>query len=308
MFYFETILDCIGNTPLVKLNKITENLKPKIFAKLELLNPGGSSKDRIATSMIEHAEKRGLLSPGGTIIEPTSGNTGIGIAMAANVKGYKAIIVMSSKQSREKVDLLKSYGAEVVITPAGLPREHPESIYNVAKKLAGEIPNSYMPDQYSNPSNPNAHYLTTGPEIWRQTEGKIDYLLAGVGTGGTITGAAKFLKEKNPGIKIVGVDPEGSLFTQKEIKPYEIEGIGTEFIPDVVDLNLIDEFITVSDNDAFTTAKKLARTEGILAGGSSGAVVFASIKIAKRLNEEKIIVAILPDTGRNYLSKFFSEK
>lgn len=308
MKYYNNILELVGHTPLVKLNKITQGLNSLVLAKLEFLNPGGSIKDRIGISMVEDAEHQGSLKPGGVLIEPTSGNTGIGVAMTAAVKGYKCKIVLSEKISQEKVNLLKAFGAEVIITPKGVPKESPDSIYNVAKKLTETIPGAYQPNQYSNPVNPETHYKTTGPEIWEQTEGKIDILVAGVGTGGTITGTAKFLKEKNHKIKIIGVDPEGSLFTSKVFSPYETEGIGADYIPEVVDVNLIDEFITVNDKDSFLTARRLAEEEGILVGGSGGSAVWATLKVAKKYPEKKIIVVILPDTGRNYLSKFYSDE
>lgn len=308
MKYYNNILELIGHTPLVKLNKLTKGLNPLILAKLEFLNPAGSIKDRIGISMIEDAEKNRKLSPGGILIEPTSGNTGIGLVMAAAVKGYKCKIVLTEKISKEKVNLLKAFGAEVVITPKGVAKESPDSIYNVAEKLTNETPKAYHPNQYSNPVNPQTHYKTTGPEIWEQTDGKIDILVSGVGTGGTITGIAKFLKEKNPKIKIIGVDVCGSLYTSKTISPYETEGIGADYIPEVIDLNLIDELIAVKDKDAFLTARRLAKEEGILAGGSSGSAVWAALETAKKYKDKKIIVVILPDTGRNYLSKFYSDE
>jgi len=305
--YYDNILQLIGNTPLVKLNKLTRGIKPVILAKLEMLNPGGSVKDRIGIRMIEEAERRGLLKKGGTIIEPTSGNTGVGLAIAAAIKGYKTIFIMPDKMSQEKISLLKAYGAEVVITPTAVARESPESYYSVADRLAHEIPGGFQPNQYFNPENPKTHYETTGPEIWRQTGGKIDYFVAGVGTGGTISGVAKYLKEQNPKIRIIGADPEGSLYTSDTIRPYKIEGIGEDFIPGTVDLSLIDDWVTVSDRDAFLMTRRAVREEGLLVGGSCGAALVGAIEYAKKLDESKLMVVLLPDSGRNYLSKIYND-
>jgi cystathionine beta-synthase len=307
MEVYDSLLQLIGNTPLVRMSRFARGVRPQFLAKLEMLNPGGSVKDRIGIRMVEEAERRGLLRKGGTIVEPTSGNTGVGLAIAAALKGYKAIFVMPDKMSQEKISLLKAYGAEVVITPTAVPRESAESYYSVADRLAREIPGGFQPNQYFNPENPRTHYETTGPEIWRQTAGKIDYFVAGVGTGGTISGVAKFLKERNPKIRIVGVDPEGSLYTQDTVRPYKIEGIGEDFIPGTVDLTLIDEWVTVSDRDAFLTARRAVREEGILIGGSCGAALYGALEVAKKLDESKVLVVLLPDSGRSYLSKIYND-
>lgn len=308
MRYYENVLELIGNTPLVKLNRIAAGVKPLVLAKMEMLNPGGSVKDRIGIHMLEAAEREGKLKKGGTIVEPTSGNTGVGLAQAAALRGYKCVFVMPDKMSQEKIRLLKAYGAEVVITPTAVPKESPESYYSVADRLSRELPNAFQPNQYANPRNPEAHYLTTGPEIWDQTGGRIDVFVAGMGTGGTISGVAKYLKERNPKIKIVGVDPEGSLYTTKDMRPYKIEGIGEDFIPATIDLSLIDEMVVVSDRDAFITARHLARQEGILCGGSCGAAIFGALKYAQRMEAGQTMVVLLPDTGRNYLSRYFSDE
>jgi len=308
-----TILDAIGNTPLVRLNKVSKGLKPTILAKLENLNPGGSVKDRIGIAMVEQAEQKGLLKPGGTIIEPTSGNTGVGLAMVAAVKGYKMIFVMPDKMSEEKRSILRAYGAKVVITPTNVPPESAEHYTKVAERLARETPHSYMPNQYENRANPDAHYQTTGPEIWRQTEGKVDVFVCGMGTGGTITGTGQFLKEKKKGLKVVGADPEGSIFYQRfhgrdeQPHQYKVEGIGEDFMPGTLDMSIIDDVISVSDTDAFQMARRLAQEEGILVGGSGGTAVQAALRVAQQLDEHKMIVTLLPDTGRNYLSKLFSD-
>lgn len=313
MKYHNNILETIGNTPLVKLNYVTKELKPTILAKVEYFNPGGSVKDRIGIRMIEDAEKKGLLKKGGTIIEPTSGNTGVGLALVAATRGYKTIFVMPDKMSKEKIDLLEAYGAEVVITPTKVAPDSPESNISVAKRLAKEIPGAFMPMQYFNEINPLAHYETTGPEIWRDTDGKIDFFVAGMGTGGTITGVARYLKEKNPKIKIIGVDAEGSMYhhafykTEGQVHSYKVEGIGEDFMPSTIDLKLVDDIITVDDKHAFLMARRLARKEGLLVGGSSGAAVAASLEIAKKLEKDKILVVLLPDTGRNYISKIYSD-
>lgn len=304
---YNNVLELIGNTPLVRMPRLTRGIKATVLAKLEMLNPGGSVKDRIGIRMIEEAERRGLLKKGGTIVEPTSGNTGVGLAIAAAIKGYKVIFVMPDKMSQEKISLLKAYGAEVVITPTSVPRESPESYYSVSERLAKEIPGGFQPNQYFNQANPRTHYETTGPEIWRQTAGKIDYFVAGVGTGGTISGTAKYLKEQNPDVRIVGVDPEGSLYTGDKVRPYKIEGIGEDFIPGTVDLSLIDEWVTVSDRDAFLTARRTVREEGILVGGSCGAALWGALEVAKRLDEDKLVVVLLPDSGRSYLSKIYND-
>lgn len=309
-----SILNLIGNTPILKLTKLTTGLQCTVFAKLEFLNPGGSIKDRIGISMIEAAEAQGLIKPGYTIVEPTSGNTGLGLAMAAIAKGYKMVFTLPDKMSKEKIDLLKAFGAKVIITPTNVPADHPANYIKVAERIVKETPNSFMPNQYFNKSNPETHYRTTGPEIWEQTGGKIDVLVATMGTGGTISGIARYLKEKNPHIRIVGVDPEGSLYhhefygTKGDIHSYTVEGIGEDFLPSTLNLKLVDEIITVNDKDAFLTARELAQKEGVFAGGSSGAAVFAALQVAKKLEKGKTVVVILPDTGRNYLNKIYSDE
>ena len=307
MEYVESILDLVGNTPLVRLSKVTEGLRPLILAKLEQLNPGGSVKDRIGLSMLEDAERRGLLRPGGTVVEPTSGNTGHGLAMAAAIKGYKMIFVMPDKMSAEKISLLRAYGAEVVICPTNVERESPHSYYSVADRLTREVPGAFQPNQYFNPRNPEAHYNTTGPEIWRQTDGRITTFVAGVGTGGTITGVGKYLKEQNPAVRVIGADPEGSIYSG-EIAPYKVEGVGEDFWPGTFDREVVDEFIQVTDRESFVAARKLARQEGILVGGSAGLALHAAIQVAVDSKPDDVIVVLLPDTGRNYLSKFFSDE
>jgi len=304
---FDSFLDAVGDTPLVRLTKVTRGVRPTILAKLEMLNPGGSVKDRIGLRMIEAAEREGLLGSGGTIVEPTSGNTGHGLAIAAAIKGYKCIFVMPDKMSQEKVALLRAYGAEVVITPTAVAPESPESYYRVADRLTEEIPGAFQPNQYFNQENPKAHYETTGPEIWEQTEGGIDVLVAGVGTGGTITGAARYLKERKPGLMVVGADPEGSLFSGDQPRPYLVEGIGEDFWPATLDPSLVDRWVKVSDADSFRTARAITRQEGILGGGSCGTAVYAALEVARELDESTLIVVILPDTGRNYLSKLYSD-
>ncbi len=314
MEYYENILEIIGNTPLVKLSKVTNGLKCLVLAKLEFLNPGGSVKDRIGVAMIDDAERKGVLKPGGTIVEPTSGNTGMGLALAACLRGYRVIFTMPDKMSEEKRRLLRALGGRVVITPTNVPPDSPENYYNVARRIARETPNAYMPDQYTNPNNPLIHYNTTGPEIWKQTEGKVDVVVIGMGTGGTITGVGKYLKEKNPQVKIVGVDPEGSIFysrfykKDKPIHPYKVEGIGEDFMPKTLEVDYVDEVVRVSDKDAFLTARRLAREEGLLVGGSSGAAMWATLQVTKNLPKDKVVVVIFPDTGRNYLSKMYSDE
>ncbi|MEE8190050.1 MAG: cysteine synthase A [Candidatus Scalindua sediminis] len=309
------ILKTIGWTPIVRLNKITRDINSSIFTKLEFLNPAGSVKDRMALFIIEDAERRGLLKPGGTIVENSSGNTGAALAMIAAAKGYKCIITMPDKMSDEKKNLMKAFGAKVVVTPTDVPPDSPESYYSVAKRIAKETPNSYYPDQYNNPRNIDSHYYTTGPEIWKQTGGNIDYFVAGIGTGGTLSGAGRYLKEKNPEIRIIAVDPEGSVFydyfkTGKLINPhvYKVEGIGEDYIVKAVDFDLIDDIIRVHDKESFLMARRLAREEGIFAGGSSGSAVWAAIKIARRIKENKKIVVILPDSGSRYLSKIYNDE
>jgi cystathionine beta-synthase len=305
----QTFLDAMGNTPLVRLGRVAEGVKPTVLAKLEMLNPGGSVKDRIGLRMIEAAEKVGHLKAGGTIIEPTSGNTGHGLAIAAAIRGYRCIFVMPDKMSQEKVALLRAYGAEVVITPTAVAPESPESYYRVADRLTEEIPGAFQPNQYFNQENPQAHYETTGPEIWEQTDGKIDVLVAGVGTGGTITGTGRYLKEKKPDVLIVGADPEGSVFSapKEPARPYLVEGIGEDFWPETFDPKVVDSYVRVSDRDSLLLARAITRQEGILVGGSSGTALHAALEVAKELGEDKTIVVIFPDTGRNYLSKLYSE-
>ena len=309
-----SMVDLVGKTPMLRLDKLTTTLKCTILAKLEFLNPGGSIKDRIGIQMVEAAEKQGLIKPGYTVVEPTSGNTGIGLALAAITKGYKMIFTLPDKMSKEKIDLLKAFGAKVIITPTNVPPDHPANYVKVAERIVKETPNSFMPNQYFNFSNPEAHYRTTGPEIWEQTQGKIDVLVASMGTGGTISGIGRYLREKNPKIRIVGVDPEGSMYhhefygTKGDIHSYKVEGIGEDFLPSTLNLKVVDEIITVTDKDAFLTARELAQKEGMFAGGSAGAAVFAALKVAKNLKKNQTIVVILPDTGRNYLNKIYSDE
>lgn len=305
---YKNIIETIGETPLIELTHLTKGLRPRIFVKAEFMNPGGSIKDRIGIRMLEAAEQAGQIKPGGTIIEPTSGNTGVGLAQAAALRGYRCVFVMPDKMSQEKVRLLKAYGAEVVICPTNVPKESPESYYSVADRLTREIPNSFQPNQYANPENPKTHYDWTGPEIWRQMDGQMHVFVAGMGTGGTISGCAKYFKEQNPEVRIVGVDSEGSLYTSKEVRPYKVEGIGEDFIPETIDLDIIDEMVVCSDRNAFVTARQMAREEGILAGGSCGAAVYGALQVARRYDEFTNIVVVLPDGGRSYLSKFYSDE
>ncbi|HEV3096088.1 MAG TPA: cystathionine beta-synthase [Candidatus Dormibacteraeota bacterium] len=303
-----SILEAVGHTPLVRLQHITAGVRPTILAKLETLNPGGSVKDRIGLRMIEEAERQGLLKPGGTIVEPTSGNTGHALAIAAALKGYRMIFVMADKQSPEKIALLRAYGAEVVVCPTAVPRESPESYYSVAERLSHEIPGAYQPNQYFNQANPRAHYETTGPEIYEQTDGTVDVVVAGLGTGGTMTGVARFLREKKPSVMIVGADPEGSLYSGDAIKPYKVEGIGEDFIPGTIDLKLIDRIVRVSDRESFLMARRITREEGILVGGSAGTAMTAALEVARDLDASKLIVVILSDTGRNNMSKIYNDE
>lgn len=307
MEVYNNILETIGNTPIVRLPKLNRGLKPTLLAKLEMFNPGNSVKDRIGIRMIKAAEEKGLLKKGGTIVEPTSGNTGTGLAIAAAILGYKCVFIMPDKVSQEKISLLKAYGAEVVTTPTAVPRESPESYYSVADRLTREIPGAFQPNQYFNPANPRTHYETTGPEIWRQLDGKIDAFVAGVGTGGTISGVGNFLKSKNPSIRIVGADPEGSIYTQDRARPYKVEGIGEDFIPGTYDSNAITDWVTVSDRDSFETARRVTREEGILIGGSGGTAMWAALQAAKTMEEGQIVLVLLPDTGRGYLSKLYND-
>lgn len=308
MKYANTILETVGNTPMVKINKIAAGLKPLVLAKVEAFNPGGSVKDRPALKMIEAAEREGLLQPGGTIIEPTSGNTGCGLAQIAAVKGYRCILVCPDKVAPEKITLLKAYGAEVVMVPTSAAAASPESYYSVANKLTQEIPGAFQPNQFANPNNPEAHIGSTGPEIWEATDGKLTHFVAGVGTGGTISGIARYLKSKNPKIKIIGVDPEGSIYSGDMPGSYKVEGIGEDFIPRNVDLKVIDDIIRVSDKDSFVMARRLAREEGLLVGGSSGTAMHAALQVAQQLTENDVMVVLMPDGGRGYLSKMFSDE
>ena len=315
MNYFENVLGLIGHTPLIKLNRLNKGLKPLVLAKMENLNPGFSVKDRIGISMIEAAEREGILKPGGTIVEATSGNTGIGLAIAASVRGYKCIFVMTDKSSVEKSRYLKALGADVVITPVSAKPGTPDHYVSTARRIAAETPNSFYPDQYSHPANPEAHYRTTGPELWEQTEGRITHFVSGIGTGGTISGAGRFLKERNPNIKVIGADPFGSIYkTYKETgktpetTPYLVEGIGQEVLPANAHMQYVDEVINITDRESFDIARQLGRVEGIFCGGSSGTNCAAALHIARDLDEDAVIVFIVCDTGEHYLSKFHSDE
>ena len=297
----------IGNTPLVQLSRI--HPPGNLVAKVEHMNPGGSIKERIAVNLIDRAEEQGLLQPGGTIVEPTSGNTGVGLAIVGAVRGYRVICTVPDKVSKEKQDLLRAYGVEVVETPTELLPDDPDSYYGVARRLAGEIPGAFSPDQYSNPANPEAHYSTTGPEIWEATEGRIGAFVTGVGTGGTITGAGRFLKEMNPDVLVVGVDPEGSIFTapsEQQVHQYQVEGVGEDFWPETLDQTVVDEYVMVTDPDSFSMTRRLAREEGLLVGGSSGMAAHGAEQIALA-HPDRMVVVVLPDSGRGYLSKVFND-
>ncbi|HEY0320955.1 MAG TPA: pyridoxal-phosphate dependent enzyme [Pyrinomonadaceae bacterium] len=315
MNYYDNILNLIGHTPLVKLNRLTEGIKATVLAKMESLNPGYSVKDRIGVAMIEAAEREGQLKPGGTIVEATSGNTGIGLALAAAVKGYRCIFVMTDKASVEKVRYLKAMGADVVVTPSSAKPGTPDHYVSTAKRIAGETPNSFYPNQYAHPANPEAHYRTTGPELWEQTEGKITHFVAGLGTGGTISGTGRFLKEKNPDIKIIGADPYGSVFkTYKETgklveaTPYLVEGIGQEVVPENVHIRYVDKIINVTDSESFELSRQLGRQEGIFCGGSTGTNLAAALRVARDLDETGLVVFIVCDTGEHYLTKHHSDE
>jgi cystathionine beta-synthase len=311
---YDNILDAVGRTPLVRLNRLTNGMKAQVYAKVEYMNPGGSVKDRIAITMIDEAEKSGKIKPGGTIIEGTSGNTGMGLAQVAAVRGYKLIFTITDKQSKEKVDLLKAFGAEVIVCPTAVAPDDPRSYYSVAKRLSEEIPNSVYPNQYDNPMNPAAHYQTTGPEIWDDTEGRITHFVVGLGTGGTCSGIAKYLKEKNPDIQIVGVDPIGSLYYEffrtgrvGQASTYVVEGIGEDIFPTTMDFSVLDDVLQVTDKDSFVFARKLARQEGIFTGGSGGSAVWGALEVARKLDQDGLVVVLLPDTGMRYLSKVFND-
>ncbi|RZU18960.1 cystathionine beta-synthase [Kribbella rubisoli] len=309
MRYAESLLDLVGNTPLVRLSKTTDGAKPLVLAKVEYFNPGGSVKDRIAVRMIEAAEASGELKPGGTIVEPTSGNTGVGLAMVAQQKGYKCVFVCPDKVSEDKRNVLKAYGAEVVVCPTAVAPEHPDSYYNVSDRLVREIEGAWKPNQYANQNNPRSHYETTGPELWEQTEGKITHFVAGVGTGGTITGTGKYLKEVSGGrVQIIGADPEGSVYSGGTGRPYLVEGVGEDFWPETYDRDICDRVIEVSDADSFALTRRLAREEAMLVGGSAGMAAAAAIRLAHELDDpEAVIVVLLPDGGRGYLTKVFND-
>jgi cystathionine beta-synthase len=314
--YSATILEVIGDTPLVRLNRVTRGLRGLYLAKAEYLNPGRSVKDRIGASIIEEAERSGRLKPGGTIVESTSGNTGMGLAIVAAVKGYHTVFTLPDKMSMEKIRLLRAFGAEVIVTPTAVPHESPESYTEVAKKIVRETPNAILADQYNNPRNPETHYDTTGPEIWDQTDGQIDYFVCAIGTGGTITGAARFLKDKNPEIKVIGVDPRGSVlreyFYTKQMTPvpktYKVEGIGQDYIPGVLDFRVIDEIVEADDRESFLMARRLTREEGMMVGGSAGTAVAGLMKVAHRFRESDVVVVLLPDSGERYLSKMYNDE
>jgi len=308
------ILDAIGNTPLIRLNRVAKDFPAEVYVKAEYLNPGGSMKDRIAVAMIDEAESKGLLRPGGTIVEATSGNTGTALAILAAVRGYKVVFTINDKQSREKIDQLKAFGAEVIVCPTAVEPEDTRSYYSVAKKLAREIPNAYFANQYDNPANPDAHYRATGPEIWKDTEGKISHFVCGLGTGGTASGAGRYLKEQNRNIKVIGVDPYGSLFYEYwktgnigKARTYAVEGIGEDILPGALDFSLLDDIVQVNDEECFLWARRLAKREGIFTGGSGGGCVSAALRVARNCAKGDLVVGLLPDSGTRYLSKIFND-
>jgi cystathionine beta-synthase len=304
----DSVLDLIGETPLVRLSRLDPAARTPIVAKVEYLNPGGSIKDRPALAMIEAAERDGLLKPGGTLVEPTSGNTGLGLAMAAALRGYRVIAVMPDKMSREKIDTLRAFGAEVVVCPTAVEPDSPESYYRVADRLTEEIDGAFQPNQYANQANPQAHYESTGPELWRQTAGRLTHFVVALGTGGTVTGVGRYLKEQNPDIQIIGADPEGSIYSGGPVHPYRVEGIGEDFWPETFDPSLVDGYVTVSDRDSFLMARRLVATEGLFAGGSTGTALVAAVQVARELDDpDALIATIIPDGGRPYVSKVFND-
>ena len=316
--YYDNVVETIGNTPLVRLRSVTEGIAATVLAKVEYFNPGGSIKDRIALRMVEEAEKAGLLQPGGTIVEPTSGNTGVGLALVAQLRGYHCVFVCPDKVSEDKRDVLRAYGAEVVVCPTAVAPEDPRSYYNVSDKLARDIPGAWKPDQYANPNNPLSHYESTGPELWQQTEGRITHFVAGVGTGGTISGVGRYLRQvsgrgssgggsSGGGVKIIGADPEGSVYSGGTGRPYLVEGVGEDFWPQTYDRDICDEIIEVSDKESFAMTRRLAREEGLLVGGSCGMAVVAALRVARRAGPDDVVVVLLPDGGRGYLSKIFND-
>ncbi|WP_410820324.1 cystathionine beta-synthase [Micromonospora sp. 050-3] len=308
MQYYDNVVDMIGNTPLVRLRNVTEGIQATVLAKVEYVNPGGSVKDRIALRMVEDAEAAGLLKPGGTIVEPTSGNTGVGLALVAQLKGYKCVFVCPDKVSQDKQDVLRAYGAEVVVCPTAVAPEDPRSYYNVSDRLTREIPGAWKPNQYSNPANPRSHYETTGPELWKQTDGELTHFVTGVGTGGTISGIGRYLKEASEGrVRIVGADPEGSVYSGGTGRPYLVEGVGEDFWPETYDRDVADEIVEVSDKASFEMTRRLAREEGLLVGGSCGMAVVAALEVARRAGPDDVVVVLLPDGGRGYLSKIFND-
>jgi cystathionine beta-synthase len=307
--YAESVVDLMGDTPLVRLNHVAEHLAPLVLAKVEYFNPGGSVKDRIAKRMIEAAEADGRLKPGGTIVEPTSGNTGVGLALVAQQRGYRCVFVCPDKVSEDKRNVLKAYGAEVVVCPTAVPPGHPDSYYSVSDRLAKEIDGGWKPDQYSNPEGPASHYATTGPEIWRDTAGRVTHFVTGVGTGGTISGTGRYLKEVSGGrVRVVGADPEGSVYSGGTGRPYLVEGVGEDFWPTAYDAGVPDEIVAVSDADSFAMTRRLAREEGLLVGGSCGMAAMAALRVAERCGPDDVVVVLLPDGGRGYLSKIFNDR
>ena len=309
MQFHDSMISLVGNTPLLKLNSVTAGIQATVLAKVEYFNPGGSVKDRIALRMIEAAEQSGELKPGGTIVEPTSGNTGVGLAIVAQQKGYKCLFVCPDKVSTDKINVLRAYGAEVVVCPTAVDPDHPDSYYNVSDRLVRETPGAWKPDQYSNPNNPRSHYETTGPELWTQTDGRITHFVAGVGTGGTISGTGRYLKDVSGGrVRIIGADPEGSVYSGGSGRPYLVEGVGEDFWPTAYDSSVTDEIVAVSDKDSFQMTRRLAKEEGLLVGGSCGMAVEAALKIAQGLGPDDVVVVLLPDSGRGYLSKIFNDE
>ncbi|MBD0292182.1 MAG: cystathionine beta-synthase [Jiangellaceae bacterium] len=309
MRFYEHVVDLVGNTPLVRLNRVAADVPAIVLAKVEYFNPGGSVKDRIALRMIEQAEADGRLEPGGTIVEPTSGNTGVGLALVAQLKGYRCVFVCPDKVSEDKRDVLRAYGAEVVVSPTAVPPDHPDSYYAVSDRLAKEIPGAWKPDQYANPDNPRSHYETTGPEVWDQTSGRVTHFVAGIGTGGTISGAGRYLKDVSSGsVRIVGADPEGSVYSGGTGRPYLVEGVGEDFWPQTYDRQICDEIVAVSDKDSFDMTRRLAREEGLLVGGSCGMAVVAALRVGASGRPGDVVVVLLPDGGRGYLSKVFNDE